>query len=503
MRIMKEDQLIDYAYNLADEDSHTARSGYARIGWAVFLLLLIFTFLISLGAQMSVLFFALGVLLIILAWRYPYESFYLVAVSSLLLGLTISIQTGGLAFSTRAFGGAIDILVFEVLAVALIVAWSLRMLILWRGRRDKNWKPWLPLMIPVALLVLSHALSILSPTNPDHIGVIKFSLRPIFAVYLISVVLTVNFVQSERRLRALLATVMVTALFFALDGFRSIFTAGFEASFERAHPVFLLFNMNPLGGNHNALAQMMLIGMSAALALAPLIRFEAERRLSYYAAIFMGFIVLLTLARSAWVALICMLFFLGATIWRTYVKAHSTKAIAAAILLIPLAFYMISFSLSDEVRGSTDARVLLNDIAIHAFEESPLVGIGAGTFTNRVGTTYAYIVEFATPRDSHGILQKIIAETGAVGMLSFILLFTSAVIIITEDWKKIRAHRIRAESYAYLVAGAIGAFVYQLFDTTYWTARLWLPVGIVLAAGHIFKQVHDIREPDFLSPRDV
>ncbi len=500
---MKEEALIDYAYNLAEEDSHTAKSSVARIGWAVFLLLLIFTFLISLGAQMSVVIFGLGVLTIILAWRYPYGTFYLVAVSSLLLGLTVSFPTGELAFGTRAFGGAIDILIFEMLAGALLVAWALRMLTLWRGRRDRNWKPWLPLMLPVIFLVLAHVFSVFSPTGPDPIGIIKYALRPIFAVYLISVVLTVNFVQSEKRLRVLLAVIMLTALFFALDGFRSVFTAGFEASFERARPLFLAFGMNPLGGNHNALAQMMLLGMSAALALGSLIKFEAEKRLSYYAALFMGLVVLLTLARSAWIALVCMLALLGATTWRKYIKAHSTKAIAAAVLLIPLAAYMISFSLSDEVRGSTDARVLLNEIALNAFNESPIVGIGAGTFTARVGATYVYIIEFATARDSHGVFQKVLAETGIIGLLAFGTLIVLVILIIREDWKKIRAQQIRAESYMYLVAGALGAFVYQLFDTTYWTARLWLPIGIVLAAGHNFKQVHDIREPDFLSPRDV
>jgi len=500
---MKEDMLIDYAYHLAEEDSGKMKSSFARISWAVFLLLLTLTFLISLGAQMSVLAFAIGALILTVAWRYPYGTFYLVAVSSLLLGLTVSLPTGGLAFGTKAFGGSIDILVFEVFAGGLLVAWSLRMLTLWRGRRDRHWKPWLPLIVPVLFLVLAHVLSIFSPTGPDPIGIIKYALRPIFAVYLISVVLTVNFVQSEKRLRALLATIMIVALFFAFDGFRSIFNAGFEVSFDRARPVFLLFGRNPLGGNHNALAQMMLIGMSSALALGSLMKFEVERRLSFYSAMFMGLIVLLTLARSGWIALLCMLGLLSATIWRKHIRAHAKKVIAVAILLIPLAAYMVTFSLSDAVQGSTDARTVLTEIAVNAFQESPVVGIGAGTFTTRVGATYAYIVEFATARDAHGVFQKVLAETGSIGLVAFLVLISLMVLIIWKDWKKIRTQYVRAEAYMYLVAGALGAFVYQLFDTTYWTARLWLPIGIVLAAGHIFKQVHDIREPDFLLPRNI
>jgi O-antigen ligase len=498
-----EEPFIDQAYALVEEDTHKTNSPAMRIGWGLFLLLIVFAFLISLGVQMGVLFFTVGVLMIVLAWRFPYETFYLVALSSLLLGLTVALPLGDIPFGIRAFGGTVDMLVFEAMAGALLVAWSLRMLTLWRGRRDRNWRPWLPLILPYMGLVIAHALSVFSPTGPDPIGVIKFSLRPVFAVYLISIALTVNFVRSEKRLRVLLAVISMTCLFFALDGFRSVFIGGLEVSFDRARPLFQLFGLNPLGGNHNALAQMMLIGMPTALALGSLIKFQAEKRLLYYAALFMGFISLLTLARSAWIAFASMLVFLGLTTWRGFFKAHIGKTLAAFVLLIPLAFYMISFSLSDEVQGSTDARTLLTQIAFDAFRESPLVGIGAGTFTNRVGSTYAYIVEFNVPRDSHGVMQKLVAETGALGTMAFIAVMASMILVIRKDWKVIRAQKVRLETYSYFIAGALGAFVYQLFDTTYWTARLWLPVALVLAAGHIFKRVHDARDPDFLSPRNV
>lgn len=452
---------------------------------------------------MGVLFFGIGVLLVVLAWRFPYQTFYLVAASSLLLGFTISIPIGDIPLGLRAFGGSVDMLVFEAMAGALFVAWALRMLTLWRGRRDRNWRPWLPLFLPFMGLVLAHALSVFSPTGPDPVGVIKYSLRPVFAAYLISIALTANFIRSEKRLRVLLAVLSMTCLFFAFDGFRSIFVAGLGASFDRARPLFVLFGMSPLGGNHNALAQMMLIGMPSAFALGSLIKFPAEKRLLYYAAIFMGLVALLTFARSAWIALFAMLLFLGFTTWRPFFKAHLRKTLAVFILLIPLATYMISFSLSDEVRGSTDARTLLTQIAFDAFQESPLVGIGAGTFTSRVAGTYAYIVEFNVPRDSHGVIQKLMAETGLLGLIAFTVLCFSVLIIVRNDWRSIRLSKVRAETYSYFVACALGAFIYQLFDTTYWTARLWLPVALVLVAGHIFKRVHDLKDPDFLAPRNV
>jgi hypothetical protein len=39
--------------------------------------------------------------------------------------------------------------------------------------------------------------------------------------------------------------------------------------------------------------------------------------------------------------------------------------------------------------------------------------------------------------------------------------------------------------YHLLVAGALGAFVYQIFNTDYWTGKMWLPIGLMLAAGYV------------------
>ncbi len=41
--------------------------------------------------------------------------------------------------------------------------------------------------------------------------------------------------------------------------------------------------------------------------------------------------------------------------------------------------------------------------------------------------------------------------------------------------------------YRLLVAGAGGAAVYQLFNTDYWTGKLWLPIGLMLAAGFVLQ----------------
>lgn len=476
-----------------------AISALPRITWGLFLLIIVIIASIAIGAETNVIFLVGAFVAVVLAWSFPYESFYVAAAGGLLLGLLVSVSTGDFQFGSRVFGGSIDVTVGELVAGAVIVAWALRMLLLWRGRRDMNWQPWLPLAIPFGALVVAHILSVFSPTHPDLLLVLKYALRPVALAYIISIALTVNFVRSRRRLKTLLSILALLGVFFAFDGFRSLFQFGLEFSFQRAQPLFQIFNLNPLGGNHNALAQMMLLGAPAALAYAALTKEREMKWLAWGAACFMGVIALLTFARSAWIAFASMLILLAFTIWNSWLREHKIKVIATLILLIPLAAYMIGFSLSDEVKGSTDARTVLSEIALFMFRESPVVGFGAGTFVQQVGNTYAYVVEFSTPRDSHGVIQKVAAETGSLGLLAFIWVLGSVYGYARRFWRKMHRAGDDARAYMYLAAAMLGAFVYQLFDTTYWTPRLWLPVGLVLAAGHIFSREHEERDPDFLN----
>ena len=45
----------------------------------------------------------------------------------------------------------------------------------------------------------------------------------------------------------------------------------------------------------------------------------------------------------------------------------------------------------------------------------------------------------------------------------------------------------------------LGGWIYQVFNTTYWTPKLWLPIGLTLAAGRIFLARRATRDPDFLT----
>ena len=82
--------------------------------------------------------------------------------------------------------------------------------------------------------------------------------------------------------------------------------------------------------------------------------------------------------------------------------------------------------------------------------------------------------------DAHGILQKLILETGIIGLVSFCIFL---VYLFVSFWKK------RQVSYLHsvLIASAMGAIVFQLFNTSYFGSVMWLPIGLVIASFGIIE----------------
>ncbi|MSR85588.1 hypothetical protein EXS71_04115 [Candidatus Uhrbacteria bacterium] len=469
-----------------------------RLFWGFFLLLVLIAFWATLGGfQLSAIFLAGLIFVFLLIWRFPYAGFYVWMATSPLLGILLSFPTGGFQFGERAFGGSIDITLTELVAGLVLLVWALRLIVSAQAQA-RDWKPALPLLGMYLVIVGAHALSAFSSVAPDTVLVLKYTLRPVFFVYLASVILPVNFITSRRRLAHVLALFGVIGVVFTMDGFISLFFPGSEGALFRAHPLTLL-GVSPLGGNHNALAEVLLFSAPAILAWSYL-KQTVSKEWVYFAVACMITITLLTFARSAWIALVIELIFLSATLWRPWVKSHLRAFSLALIACIPLMIGMLVISQTTEVRSSTAARATLTSVAFDIFMRSPWIGAGAGSFMERLNHVYAYTIEFGSAVDSHGLIQKLLAETGLVGFVAFALFVIFFIRHILRTWQSLKKTSTEAKAYLYLVAGALGAFMYQFFDTTYWTPRLWIPVGLVFVAGRLFLRQHTEQDPDFLSP---
>jgi O-antigen ligase len=125
--------------------------------------------------------------------------------------------------------------------------------------------------------------------------------------------------------------------------------------------------------------------------------------------------------------------------------------------------------------------VALSEIAWDVFRSSPLIGAGAGTFVGIVGSSHVFRLEFGDPLDSHGVLQKLAAETGLLGLAAFLWVIAAFFRTMLTHIRSLRDENVRRVT-VLLTASALGAIMYQLFNTNYWTGKMWLPVGIALAS---------------------
>jgi hypothetical protein len=475
------------------------KSAWPRVAWGIFLLCSVAFMAITADTRIAITFLLTAAVMVAISWRYPYAMLTAWMPLSFLLGIQVMVSTGYYRVGERTFGTTLELSIGEVMVLGLVATWALRMLFLWRGRHDRYWEPWLPLVLPFSALAFAHLLSYFGPGQPPLAGVLHFVARYQLFLYITCIALVVNFVRSKKRLRQVLLAMTLVGAFFAVDGLRNMVVVGSGGvSIRQAQPMPIL-EVNPLGGNQHSLAETLIVGIGAALAFAALSSPTSDRRKFALAAAGLMFVVaVLTFSRTAWIVLVLEAVVLGATVFREDVSRYRRELTYVLFAAIPLVLIMLGYSLTRGAVGSLDARAALSGIAWTFFTGSPLVGVGAGTFVARVTGTYAFIADFGVPLDSHGIIQKVGAEAGVFGLAALAWLVTATTRLAWQAWKKIPTGRGDRIAYAILVVTAGASFVYQLTSTSYWTPRLWIPVGLMLAAGRIFSQRETGRDPDFL-----
>lgn len=471
-----------------------AADGWSVLSWGVFLAMFIGGLLVAFGLPFGPLALGLGFLVAAFAYRYTYFSFYVSAALAMFLGLTVSIPLSDVWISDRVFGGSIDLFLGEILMAFVLAAWAVKVLLLWLKRRDVNWKPFLPIWKPYLALVLAHVVSMLSSYGPDMVVVLKYVLRPVIFCYVAFIALPANLIRSRRRLKGILGMMTAVGLIAAFDGLLSLWSLeAYGVFIHRAYPI-PLFGLNLLGDNHNLLAELLLITAPCSLVLALLAKKANVKLLLYAACGAQAFIALLTLSRTAWIVFILQIVFLCLTVWRHAIKKYLVSLLMALLILSPLAIFQIQFSFSQVAQSSNSTRLMLTEIAWYAFLEHPIIGGGAGTFIWRVGNAKVFVQEFGTPLDAHGFLQKLAAETGSLGLLAY------AWVIMAGAWltkKQLKGLTGQARDACYILAAAAGgAVVYQFANTAYWTAHLWLPIGILFAALNIFTVEREAELPE-------
>jgi O-antigen ligase len=432
----------------------------------IFLLLIFISFL---GEQAYYILAGLVLLfLIIFFWFYPQIGIYLIVFL--------------FPFNYWEFVyGSINIPYVDLVALILFIAWFVKFIYLIFTKKQKlvlkNFPGWFFML----LFVMAGALSLMSVDRELFWQSLKYFFRPIIFFYLMFIALPYNIIDSFKKLYNVFNIMFVLGILLSLTGLWSLIFPPF-LGIRRAVPISI-FGIWPLGTNHNSLAEVFVCLIPIALILFWKEKDIFMKNIYLVGALLMTGINLLTLSRSGWLAILLELFILLVLKYRESAKRFFTSYLFYLILILvaPILYLMYQLATSNIIVTSNLSRFKLIEIALHMFKQHPFFGAGVGTFVPFVNQTTWYIVEYGNALDAHGFIFKTLAETGIFGTLSFLAILAYIIYRLILAYKK-----YSNTQYAWLIAGllclAVGDIVFQLFSTSYYLARFWLPLGLTLTA---------------------
>ncbi len=383
---------------------------------------------------------------------------------------------------------SVDAPFVDFFALVLLAALVLRILVL-LPRREVSLMRSTPLLWFFVALVLTHVLSLFGANQELFLIGVKFILRPIIFMYVMFVVLPNSIIKNSKMVLRALRSFFAAGVLSALMGAVSfIFVGPFGGLWHRATP-FAIGNFAPLGYNHNLLAEVLVLMVPIGVYFVYHERASWKKKWYFLATAVIALVALLTFARTAWIVLAVELmgfmYLYRVQIKRSVVGKHAGK-IAGVILLmlLPAVIYMTAISSSRLVAGSTSTRLDLTEISWEYFKRSPWIGNGPGSFIPIVADTRIFAIEYGDPLDAHGMIQKVIAENGMIGLLAWVVLLLAIMATLIRSYRTITKQDDRRLLGA-LIVMVLGAMVYQLLNTSYYNAKMWLPIGLAIATAQV------------------
>jgi len=329
---------------------------------------------------------------------------------------------------------------------------------------------------------------------------LKYILRPYLFCYLVYLVLPANLIKSEQRLWQMIKLIYLVSLLVALLSLLySIFFAPEQNEIFRMVP-FSLGNFQPLGSNQNLLAELMVLAvpLAACLGFITYQRHKLFGRLIMVSIFFLVAVLLLTLSRAGWLVLGLQIIFFwlwiwpnlpNRDLWRKKFKQFFQNYLALFLLFTLMAgFLMLQLFSSPVVSSSDSNRILQWKIGLEMLRSNYLFGTGPGSFMEVLNRDPYFQYEFGSNLDAHGLALKLLSEVGILGTLFFILFL---FILLRRGVKILLKLKDRQNEYlilSCLLLTCVSALVFQLFNTSYLTAKMWLPLGIFTAAAYLYER---------------
>jgi len=304
---------------------------------------------------------------------------------------------------------------------------------------------------------------------------LRFYLFPFISFWLLPIFL----IREPKQLLKVLNIWFGVGIVVSLYGLSSLFFAT-QSGWLRVTP-YSLFGFAPLGFNHNQIAEVLVAIAPIAVFLSRV--FPHKRKMYMWGASLIVSTALLTFSRAAWLTLILQAI-VGGYIYKEKTKEWIHKRagwfVFGAAMIACVSGLMFIFLQSGTVQSSTTARLETTRAVMFYFEKSPFIGYGPGMYLRLVGTTWALVQEFGEPLDAHGIVQKLLAETGLVG----VILISSFFGICLFKIFKAEKNSFGFDKYLFttMLLSAGGAVFFQLFNTSYFSGVMWMPIGVSMSA---------------------
>ena len=327
-----------------------------------------------------------------------------------------------------------------------------------------------------ALFFLVSALSLLNSFN--ILLSLKFLIRPLIFMYAVYLVFPYNSVNSREELGKIFKIVTISGILAAII---SLFYLSREIGgvIPRINPRSF-FGIAPLGYNHNLIAGTMLATIPAAYAALKFTKNSLAKKLIIISLFLQTFILLFTFSRSGWLALFGEIWLIGILDYRKQMRKFIKFLVVGLILAIPFIFFMVKLSTSQVADESNYKRLVLIEKSWELFLGHPVLGNGIGTFTEELIRDRLYLIDFGTEgtNAAHGIVWKLLAENGLLGLIAFCLI----IFWLLAELIKARKHCAAKdrELVSIMIALVAGITFFQLFQTTYYTQKVWLPFCLAL-----------------------
>lgn len=356
-----------------------------------------------------------------------------------------------------------------------------------------------PVLKTFGLFFISGLLSIINSIDASFSFI--YLVRFIAFCYVAYIVLPSNIIHNKKELSNIIFTLLLTSIITEAIQFLYVYKEGFNVDFRGQISSIEFKGFYPFGENHNLLAEVYTIGVFAAMYM-----FYTAKNMTWRFVCTLSLMVLVVgdlfiLSRSAFLSVLIACGFL----FVIYPFIRENKSLKYALfeigfrifsvlvfMIVCLGFYtnFINQISQEEVQSSSDARVDMTKSSFSMFLYNPIVGNGIANFKMLLGNDSEYIKNYYVALDSHGVVQKVLVEQGVVGVLTFGIFVLSILILYFKAIKNINNYDDRM-ALSIIFSIFIAAIFLQLFNTTYYTYRLFLPIGLFIVASRIYGRKID------------